>query len=507
MSLGSAINISAQSLENISAGFALISQNVANASTPGYSREVAPYISLDAGGQGIGAKLAPSELASNAALQTQLYGQNAAAGGATTTNTALATLQPVLGSVGQGNDIGSLLANLQSGFSALLNDPASQTQQVAVVNAAQSVTQKINALSTAYGQARQSAQNALVANVATLNTALAKVGALSSQIIVLKGQGAGTADLENQRNQALSTLSGLVDAHFVEQADGGMEVFTAGGAQLPTLGGTPISISAVTTGPTTFYPGGGLPGIEMNGADITGALTGGSIGANLALRDQILPTYQGELDEFSQTLATRFSAQGLTLFSDPQGNVPAGGGAPAQSSYLGFSSLITVNPAVAASPSLVRDGTQAVAGSATGASAFTPNPDNLAGFTGLIDRVLSYSLGADVQANVPQAAPAIAGLGAAGTLSAPFAAPATLADFATDITASQAGDSATANAAAADAGGVQTSLAASLNSQTGVDVDSQLAQMVQLQNAYGANGKILSTIESMFTALLNAITP
>ena len=82
MSLGSAINISAQSLENISAGFALISQNVANASTPGYSREVAPYISLDAGGQGIGAKLAPSELASNAALQTQLYGQNAAAGGA-----------------------------------------------------------------------------------------------------------------------------------------------------------------------------------------------------------------------------------------------------------------------------------------------------------------------------------------------------------------------------------------------------------------------------------------
>ncbi len=115
MSLGSAINISAQSLENISSGFALISQNVANASTNGYSREVAPYVSLDAGGQGIGAKLAPSALASNPALQMQLYRQNASASAAAATNTALAALQPVLGSVGQGNDLGSLLANLQSG--------------------------------------------------------------------------------------------------------------------------------------------------------------------------------------------------------------------------------------------------------------------------------------------------------------------------------------------------------------------------------------------------------
>jgi flagellar hook-associated protein 1 FlgK len=500
VSLGSAINISAQSLENISADFALISQNVANASTNGYSREVAPYVSLDAGGQGIGAKLAPSALASNPALQMQLYRQNASASAAAATNTALAALQPVLGSVGQGNDLGSLLANLQSGFSALLNDPASQTQQLAVVNGAQSVAQKINALSAAYGQARQSAQDALVSNVAQLNTALAKVGALSNQIIALKGQGAGTADLENQRNQALTTISGLVDAHFVEQPDGGMQVFTAGGAQLPTLGGTPLSISAATTGPTVFYPGGGLPGIVMNNADITGALTGGGIGANLALRDQTLPTYQGELDEFSQTLTTRFAAQGLTLFSDPQGNVPAGGGAPTQSTYLGYSALITVNSIVAATPSDVRDGT-------AGTSGFTPNPNNLAGYTDQIDRVLNFALGADVQANVAQPSPAITGLGAAGTLAAPFAAPATLADFATDITASQSADSATASSAASDAAGVQTSLSSSLHSQTGVDVDSQLAQMVQLQNAYGANGKILSTIESMFTALLNAIVP
>jgi flagellar hook-associated protein 1 FlgK len=500
VSLGSAINISSQSLENISSGFALISQNIANASTPGYSREMAPTVSLDAGGQGIGAKLAPSSLATNAALQMQLYSQNAASSAATTTNTALSALQPVLGTVGQGNDLGSLLANLQSAFSTLLNDPSSQTQQVSVVSAAQSVAQQINALSNAYGQARQSAQNTLVTQVVALNTALAQVGSLSNQIIALKAQNAGTADLENQRNQALTTISGLVSAHFVEQPDGGMEVFTAGGAQLPTLGGTPLSISAATTGAAAYYPGGGLPGIVMNGADITAALTGGSIGANVVLRDQTLPTYQGELDEFSQTLTTRFAAQGLALFSDPQGNVPAGGGTPTQSTYIGYSSVITVNPTVAATPADVRDGT-------AGQSGFAPNPNNLAGYTDLIDRVLNFALGANQQANVAQPSPATTGLGAGGTLSAPFAAPATLADFATDITASQSSDSATAATSATDAASVQTSLAGSLNTQTGVDVDSQLSLMVQLQNAYGANGKIISSIEDMFNTLLSDITP
>ena len=52
----------------------------------------------------------------------------------------------------------------------------------------------------------------------------------------------------------------------------------------------------------------------LGGVDVTGQLQGGQIGANITLRDSTLPTFQGELDEFSQNLASRFSAQGLTLF-------------------------------------------------------------------------------------------------------------------------------------------------------------------------------------------------
>ena len=513
MSLDSSIGIASQSLANISLGFSIISQNIANAATPGYATEQATQQSLDAGGQGIGAASGPTQLATDAALQSQLYGENAAAAGATTTGNALTNLQPALGTVGAGNDLGSLLGALQSGFSALLTDPSNQAQQGAVVSAAQAVTQQINTISTAYTGAAQSAQNGLQANVTALNTALSQVGALSNQIIAWQAQGGSTADLQNQRNQALTTISGLVGANFVQQPNGDVLIYTTGGAELPTRSqgggllqpGTPLSIANATATPQTYYPGGGLPGVELDGSDITVELTGGAIGANVTLRDQTVPTYQGELDEFSETLTSRFAGQGLSLFTDPAGNIPPANGTPTQAGYVGYSANITVNPQVVATPSLVRDGNLTITASATGGAAFTPNPNNLSGFTGLIDNVLNYALGSDVQQGVTQPPPAITGLGPTGTLAAPFAAPASLSDFATDITASQSADSAAASTTATDATGTQTALSGTLQSETGVDVDSQLSLLVQLQNAYGANAKIMDAVQDMYTQLLQAV--
>ncbi len=513
MSLDASLGIAAQSLANISQGFGVISQNIANASTPGYATELATQTSVDAGGQGYGAATGPTQLASNAVLQTQLYGQNASAAAASVTDSALANVQPALGSVGGSTDLGSLLGALQSGFSALLTDPSNAAQQGTVVSAAQALTQQINAISTTYTQATQSAQNGLVANVAALNTALSTVGALSNQIIALQGNGDSTADLQNQRNQALTTISGLVSTNFVSQSNGDVLVYTTGGAQLPTRGpgggvlgtGQPLSIASATATPQAYYPGGGLPGVQLDGADISSELAGGAIGANLALRDQTLPTYQGELDEFSEALANRFAGQGLSLFTTPAGTIPAAAGTPVQANYVGFSASITVNPQIVAKPSLVRDGNVTVAGSSTGAAAFTPNPNGLAGFTGLINNILNFALGTQQQQGVPQTAPATSGLGPAGSLAAPFAAPSSLSDFAAGITASQAGDAATASGNAADTSGTQAALSASLQSQTGVDMDSQLSLLVTLQNAYGANAKIMDAIQDMYTQLLQAV--
>jgi flagellar hook-associated protein 1 FlgK len=507
MGLSAALSIATGSLANVTGQLALVSHNVANADTPGYVTENATQQSATADGIGLGVVSGPVTRNIDTAVQAQAFQQNSIVAGLQTTQTALQAIDAVQGTPGQGGDIASQLGVLQDQFSTLLNEPDSQTQQTAVVASASTLTQTINSLSNTYAAQRQAAQDNIVSEVGTINATLGTIGQLSQQIVTLKSGGQSTADLENQRDQAVQQLEQLVDVKALVQPSGDMLLTTSGGAALPIHGAPdPLSTSSANVLPGSTYPGGGIPAITLNGADITGQLTGGQLGANLTLRDATLPTYQAELDEFSQNLASRFSAQGLTLFSDPTGAVPAGGGVPVQSGYVGFASAIGVNPAVQADPSLVRDGTNAIAGDPAGASAFTPNPvGGPGGFSTLISRVLTYTLGANAQDGVPQPAPNTTGLGAAGTLNAPYAAPSTLGDEASTLVAAEAQDSANTTSQLNTEQAVQTTLNSTLATGSGVNMDTEMSLMIQLQNSYGANAKVIAAVQSMWTQLISTV--
>ena len=507
MSLDSSLSIANSGITNINAQLALVSHNVANASTPGYVTEVANQESISSGGVGMGVETGPATRDVSAAMQAGLYTQNAETSALQTTTTALQAIDAVSGTPGDGTDIASLLGDLQDAFSTLETDPSNQTQQSSVVSAAATLASGINTLADAYTTQRQTAENSIVSSVASINQSLSTIGALSDQIIQLQASGQSTADLENQRDAAVASLSQQVSIQVLEQPNGDMLITTASGTTLPIHSGSdPLSTSGANVEPGSYYPGGGIAGIMLGGVDITDQLTGGSLGANITLRDTTLPTDQGELDEFSQNLASRFSAQGLTLFTDPTGAVPAGGGSPTQSGYVGFASEIQVNPAVTATPSLVRDGTNAIAGSANGASAFTPNPSGgPAGFTTLINRVLTYALGTDAQDGVAQPTSNTTGLGATGTLSAPYTAPAALSDIASTLLASQAEVSSSTSTALTSSQAVQTALQNNYNADTNVSIDSQMSDMIALQNAYGANARVISGVEQMWTDLMTAV--
>ncbi len=392
MDLDAALSIAGSGLANVNAQLALVSHNVANASTPSYSVESISQQDLTAGGVGMGVVTGPATRTVDAELQAELMNQNATVSGLQTAQTALSSIDAVNGTPGQGTDLASLLGNLEDQFSTLLNDPDNATQQSQVVASAATLAQGINTLSNTYTAQRQTAENNIVSEVNTINQTLGTIGSLSNEIITAQADGQSTADLENQRDAQVSSLSQLISINTLVQPNGDMLITTSSGTALPIHGpAEPLSTSGANLQPGSYYPGGGVPAIMLGGVDVTDQLQGGSLGANITLRDTTLPTYQGELDEFAQNLASRFAAQGLELFTDASGNVPAGGGTPVQSGYVGFASEIQVNPAVQSNPALVTDGTTAIAGSSAGASAFTPNPPGgPAGFTTMITRLLDY---------------------------------------------------------------------------------------------------------------------
>ncbi|MGI3778154.1 MAG: flagellar hook-associated protein FlgK [Janthinobacterium lividum] len=470
MSLQSALSITGSGLAAVQRQISIVSQNVANASTTGYVREVAVQISLEAGSQPSGVAVGPTQRALDAPLQASVLGQNATVSGLQTSAAALAAIDAAQGTTGtDGTSLATLAGGLQTAFTTLRGNPSSTPQQQAVVGAAQALAGGINALSQAYAGQRQAAQDSLVQQVGVANQVLGQIGAISTQIISLKGQGASTADLENQRDEQLASLSNLVSVHATVSASGDMSITLDDGTQLPTraLSG-PLATKDPTIAPGDTYvkgdPATAIPAITLGGQDVTGSLAGGSIGANIALRDTTLPSYQKTLDTYSTTLATRFSGQGLDLFTNGGASVPA-----SATDVIGLSATIQVNAAVVANPTLVRDGTSGTGGTATGTTA-------------VIDAVLNKTFA--TQNGTPG-----------------------LVSQAASLTAVQSQDSSAASAALTTQTGVQTSLNSQLDSKSGVSVDQELSNMVGLQNAYGAGGKIISALQSMFNTLLSAVNP
>ncbi len=487
MTISAALSIATGGLANINSQLALVSQNVANASTPGYSVEIGTQQDLVADGVGLGVRTGPATRNVDAALQAEVFSQNATVAGLQTRQNALQAIDAVQGTPGQGSDIASLIGNLQDQFSTLLNDPSNETQQSQVVSAATTLAQGINTLSDAYTAQRQTAQDNIVAEVATLNSTLGTIGGLNNKIITLQASGQSTADLENQRDAAVATLSQLVNVKVLEQPNGDVLITTAG-LTLPTHGtANPLSTSDVNVAPNDYYPNGGIPAITLGGVDVTRQLRGGQIGANIALRDTTLPTDQAELDELAENTASRFSANSLTLFTEPDGTLPVSTPPPAQNGYVGFANSIQVNPAVLNNPSMVRDGD-------------VPPASALAGYTDIINAVLNNVLGSN-----PPLVSQVSGLGPAGNLNASYVSPPTLGQLASTLLAAQSQDSATTTNQLATEQAVQTTLASKLSSQSGVNMDTEMSNMIQLQNAYGANAKVIAAVQSMWTQLLNSV--
>ena len=481
MSLASAISNASGGLANVNNQLAVVSQNVSNANTAGYTLEIGQQSALSGNGQEMGVRTGVTVRSVDPMLQAEALQQTATVAAMTTRSQALSAIDAANGTPGQGNDLASLTGALSDAFTTLSANPSSTATQNAVVTAAGNLAGGINTLAQAVGTQRQAAQDQIGQDLTQLNTALAKIGTLSTQISTLTNEGTSTAALGDQLDAAESTVTQLTGASFMTQANGTVQVILPSGGTLPTDGSaglltTNSQLSAQTAPPP----------VTLNGQDITGLLTGGQIGANLALRDTELPTFQAELDEFANNVTQRFSAAGLDLFTDS--GPPTGATAPpAQAAYLGLANRIAVNPTVAANPTLVQSGT--TAGAATGASSQT-----------VIDNVMKQVFGPTSASTAPPAL--VSGLGLSGTLSAPFASPQTLAGFAANIVSAQTDASSAASAALTTARAVQTTLNSKVAAISGVSVDTEMSTMIGLQNAYAANARIITAVNDMWTSVL-----
>lgn len=448
LSVGSAA-ISAQNT-----GLAVATNNVANANTEGYSRQRVDLESLPAaplvGGVRSGSPVRMQDTLLAASIQTA----TGSLAMSQAFSSALAQLESAV--AGGGDTVDEQLGNLflKAGqASAVPTDPEARD---AVIAAARDMASGIQRRAADISATRADAE-------ARIRTGAASASALAKQLAAANTAVAKSGDPAqlDSRDLIAKQLGQLVGGQARIDPDGQMRYVLDGGAVL--VDGSRAATLAATPDPAT-----GLAKLEVvDGGmrrDVTSAIGGGSIAADVKFRDQTLAQAATKLDQLAYDVTTSMNAvhtanAGLDGVSGRPMFTPL-------AQVAGAASAIAVDPALAADSTLL-----ALAAPGTG-------PGNNAGALAL------FALGTQPVAS-------------GGT--------ATLGDAALDVVSGVATASADAKGDVTRDGLVADNLAGLRDSLAGVDTQEELTNLARFEHASTAMAKVVSTIDTMLGTLISSL--
>ena len=275
--------------------------NIANANTPGYSRQEAVMqtnrplaIAASSPLTGRGAQLGTGVSVStyvrvrDTYLDAQYRGESTALGAASTRHSVLEQAQGAFDEPSS-SALSAQLSTFWSAWGALANSPSNEAARESVVSAGGQLAGTLNQLSaqlsTISGQASQQ-YAALTGAGGEVRDDANQVASLNRQIKAAEQAGQTPNDLLDSRDKLLDKLSGLARVSVAENADG-TDTLSFGGASEPLVEGSTVSW------PQTLTPAaGGRLGALLELTSPTGALAG----------------YQSALDSVASALAASVNA-------------------------------------------------------------------------------------------------------------------------------------------------------------------------------------------------------
>src|SRR5579875_1174100 len=300
MSLDLAIQDAASGLRATQTQIQVLSANIANAQTPGYSEETAAEMSVTTPAGGVGVETGVIQRVADQLLTANLATQTSVAAAASATNNYLTQLQSLSGQVGGSSGFSNALNSFINAMQTDAATPEDPVAQSAAVNAGQQLAQELNSFSSGIQSLRASTDSQIATDVTTLNNAMSTVATLNQSIVQLQAEGQSVATLQDQRDQAVQQMAQLIGVTTYTRPDGTMVVMTAGTGQVLVDGSSVSQFGYTQSG--TVTAGTPMSNLTLNGTDVTSSTTSGEIGALLQLRDTTLPNVTDELNQFTNAL-------------------------------------------------------------------------------------------------------------------------------------------------------------------------------------------------------------
>jgi flagellar hook-associated protein 1 FlgK len=337
MGLSQALSTAMSGLRATQASLALVSANVANAETPGYTKKTVNQVAGTTGEFGSSVLINGVNRQLDQYLQTQLRTETSGASYADVRSSYLANLQNVYGNPDESGTIEAAFNNMLTAFQGLSTSPDSQSARIGAVNAAQTMAQQLNATTQGIQNLRANAETGINDSVITANNAMAQIAAINNQLQNNGQTDAATASLLDQRDQYIDQLSQLMDIRTVTNNLNQVTVFTNSGVQLVGTEASKLSFNPQgTVTPNTLYntnptksnvgtitinfPHGGSYDLVS-----TNSIRSGKIAAFLELRDNTLVKAQAQIDQFAASMSSALSDKTTDGTAAPASVLPQAG--------------------------------------------------------------------------------------------------------------------------------------------------------------------------------------
>jgi len=308
-----------------------LSNNVANAGTPGYHRRSVSVID-SLGVNSTYAREGQLSRTFNQSLQAHYTRSTAESGFTSVQASFLDRVQTLFGKPGTVGSIDSAYNAFESSLAAVATSPDSYANRADLVQKAQTVASTLNRLSSDIQSLRQEIEAKLSNSVDSINNQLQSLEKVNLRLADQGIDATSRATLMDQRDRLVEDLSQQMDLRVNYRGDGTVSLMTRSGVGILDVKASVFSYESAgaLSAASRFSPNDAVSGVGKlsimtpAGLEIDlvkqNVLQSGELAGLIQLRDQQLVQAQDQLDEIAASVAQAMSTnvkQGTQVTSGP----------------------------------------------------------------------------------------------------------------------------------------------------------------------------------------------
>lgn len=291
----SLINIGLSGMNAANAGLSVTAHNVSNVQTPGFSRLRVGFHSAE----GVtGVKVLNTERIADNYLNQQIYAQKSGFGALTAQYGYMEKMEFLLTS-----DSTSINKGLDR-FQASLSEASAKPQDIAyrqtILSEAKSLVHRFSNLQSQMEKQEKQVNSQLDASLSKINSLAASVAAMNKAIVDNSDGGSSQKELLDDRDQAISQLSELMDVNVTFNADGSASLTLAQGEPL-VHGSSASKVDLTEKGQLRLEKGKSKFTLEGE--------IGGTVGGLVSYRSKELSDIRNKLDVMAYSFANKMNAE------------------------------------------------------------------------------------------------------------------------------------------------------------------------------------------------------